>query len=307
MPVKAPRFCFYRRLIPVGALFVVMLLCLTAGNAQGPLTRHAISLAESGQLEEAEYKLAAAMATDEARDPMTWYVQAYVQKERFVARGKQVDDPLRGEALRSAEQCRLLDSDQNMDQWLVPLLEFLAESHLEDMRAAIPEATPGKPPRALDHFSAYAKVLTLADPEWDEIPEWVLLHQQLGEHGMESARLYEQGAAGPWFDMGVHHYTLAGERQHDRYRSVYNLAVHTYNQGVREFKAAEDDLDAVDAALARAAKHWQRASDLLATTIDIDSGQTEAYEAWAIVSKALLNQDRVDWCRDHIEELRGGR
>ena len=90
MPVNAP--CFCRCLIPAGTLFVVMLLCLPAGNAQGPLTRHAISLAESGQLEEAEYKLAAAMATDEARDPMTWYVQAYVQKERFVARGKQAGD-----------------------------------------------------------------------------------------------------------------------------------------------------------------------------------------------------------------------
>lgn len=290
-----------------GILLSAILMFAATAQAQGPLTSHAISLAEAGQLEEAEYKLAAAMATDEARDPMTWYVQAFVQKERFVARGKQVDDALRIEAVRSAEQCRLLDPDRQMDVWLVPLLEFLAESHLEDMRAAIPEATPGERPRALDHFASYAKVQAMADPDWEEEPEWVLLHQQLGEHGMATAREREQDGAGPWFEWGTHHYTLAGERTHDRYRSVYNLAVHTYNQGVREFKAAEDDLDAVDAALADAARHWQRASDLLATTTDIDGEQTEAYEAWAIVSKALLNQDRVDWCREHIEELRGGR
>ena len=290
-----------------GILLTAALMLAATAQAQGPLTRHAISLAEAGQLEEAEYKLAAAMATDEARDPMTWYVQAFVQKERFVARGKQVDDALRYEAVRSAEQCRLLDPDRQMDVWLVPLLEFLAESHLEDMRAAIPEATPGERPRALDHFASYARVQAMADPDWEEEPEWVLLHQQLGEHGMATAREREQDGAGPWFALGTHHYTLAGERMHDRYRSVYNLAVHTYNQGVREFKAAEDNLDAVDAALADAARHWQRASDLLATTIDIDGDQTEAYEAWAIVSKALLNQDRVDWCREHIEELRGGR
>ena len=193
-----------------------------------------------------------------------------------------------------------------MDPWWRPLLRFLADSYLADVQAAIPSVTPGKAVEAEALFKVYEAVELIMDSGWDREEEWVLLQQQLAETAMREAADTETGGAGPWFELGVHHYLRAATEQHDRYRSVYNLAVHTYNQGVREFKAAEDDLDAIDDALNRGAAHWQRAADLLESAIQQDDGNKKAFEALAIVSKALLNQDRLDWCKAHIQEL-GGR
>ena len=74
---------------------------------------------------------------------------------------------------------------------------------------------------------------------------------------------------------------------------------------MREFKAAEDNLDAIDSALADASQHWLNASRLLESAIAQDGTQTEGFEALAIVSNALLNQDRIEWCKAHIKELEG--
>ena len=131
------------------------------------------------------------------------------------------------------------------------------------------------------------------------------MQQQLGETAMTEAQELERQGAGPWFGLGQHHYTLAATRDHDQYRSLFNLAVHTYNQGVREFKAAEDDLDAIDTALENASRHWLNASVLLESAIAEDDTQSAGFEALAIVSTALLNQDRIEWCKEHIRELEG--
>jgi hypothetical protein len=270
------------------------------------LTRSAIALAEAGKLEDAEYKLAAAMAGPEAEDAMTWYVHAFVLKERYIAEGRPPDENLRSRSLASVEKCMQRDPQGELSRWTLPLLEFLAESHVGDVKAAISAIRPDDPPTALDHFAAYSDVQSLLDPDWDEDAEWVLVHQQIGERAIQEATRLEKKGAGPWFAMGVHHYSLASQRAHDQPRSLFNLAVHTYNQGVREFRYAEDDLDAIDGALRQAASHWQNASDLLDTTIEKDPENTKAYEALAIVSTALLNQERIDWCKEHIQELRGG-
>ena len=47
-------------------------------------------------------------------------------------------------------------------------------------------------------------------------------------------------------------------------------------------------------------------ADLLEETISLDDRNSVAYEALAIVSKALLNQDRLEWCKAHLKELGGG-
>ncbi len=275
-------------------------------GAQGPITRSAIELAQQGQLEQAEYRIVAALASEEAENSMTWYVQAYILKERFVQEGRLPDSPLRERAVASAMECVNRDSERALGKWHQPLLEYLGDSYLEDAQLAIGRMTPVDPGPALVPFGRYEEIQRVLDPDWDPEPERVLLLQQMGETAMREARDNEQGGAGPWFALGARHYAAAAEAEHDRIRSTYNLAVHTYNQGVREFKAAEDDLDAVDAALNRAARHWQTASDLLDQVIVLDSRYTAAYEALAIVSKALLNQDRLEWCKVHLEELGGG-
>lgn len=286
----------------------MLLLLLLAGTAaaQGPLTRSAIALASAGELDEAEYKLVAAMASEEAFDPMTWYVQAFVRKEQFIAAGRPPDSPHRAEAIASIRRCREMDADGSMQRWWTPLLRFIADSYLEDVRAAIPSVAPGGPVEAEEVFDTYAEVQLMLDPDWERMDEWVLLQQQLGEAAMNEANYRERGGAADWFALGTHHYGVAAAQGPDRFRSLYNLAVHTYNQGVREFKAAEDDLDAIDDALNQAARHWRRAADLLEEAIVVDDGNPSAFEALAIVSEALLNQDRIDWCRAHIKEL-GGR
>ena len=282
-----------------------LLLCGTQAFGQGPFTRSAIALANEGKLEEAEYKLAAAFASAESEDPMTWYVHAYVLKQRYAHEGRQPNSTLRAQSVESAMTCASKDPEGQLNNWLHPLLEFLGDSFLEDMRVAIADVAPDAPVEAEAQFKSYAEIQQKLDPDWDRAPEWVLLQQQLGETAMAEAVQQEKTAAGPWFALGVHHYALAANQDHDRFRSQYNLAVHTYNQGVREFKASEDDLDAIDQALNRAAVHWRAAADRLESAIALDQRKPEAYEALAIVSTALLNQDRIEWCKAHIQELEG--
>lgn len=274
--------------------------------AQGPLTTEAIELAGAGQLEEAERRIADAMASNESHDPMTWYVRGFILKELYVAEGRLIGSPRRTEAVTAAWGCIERDADGAMTRWLRPLLNFLGDTYLDDARAAIPSVRPGTPVDAEDHFSQYVEVRKMLDSEWDEEAEWVLLMQQLGEAALAECAAEERAAAGPWFELGTGFYARAATRDHDRYRSTYNQAVHTYNQGVREFKAAEDDLDAIDDALNRAARHWNVASDLLEAALASFPDRSDGYEALAIVSEALLNQDRIEWCKTHIEEL-GGR
>jgi len=72
---------------------------------------------------------------------------------------------------------------------------------------------------------------------------------------------------------------------------------------VRQFKAAEDDLDAVDTALKMAAVLWTEAAAGLESAIALDPKQRNGYEALTIVSEALLNQDRIAWCKANLAEL----
>lgn len=281
-------------------------LCSGVSLAQGPITRSAIELAQQGELEQAEYRIVSALATEEAEQSMTWYVQAYILKERFIQEGRLPDSPLREQAIASALQCIDRDSDRALGKWYEPLLGYLGDTYLEDARMAIGSMTPEIEGPTIALFNRYVEVQSALDPDWDRQPEWVLLLQQMGEAAMFEAKEREKSGAGPWFKLGVEHYRLAALEEHDRARSMYNLAVHTYNQGVREFKAAEDNLDAIDAALNAAAAHWQHAADLLEQTISFDDRNSVAYEALAIVSKALLNQDRLEWCKAHLKELGGG-
>lgn len=273
---------------------------------QGPLTNRAIALANEGKLEEAEYKLAAAMASEESLDPMTWYVQAFVLKQRYIAEGRLPGSSLREQALDASRHCISLDPEGKMKPWLQPLLHFLGDSYLPDIRDAIALMVPGAPNEAERLFDSYAEFQQLQDAGWDAEPEWVLMQQQLAEMALSQAQSAGSPEADPWFGLGAHHYQQAISREHDRFRSLYNLAVHTYNQGVREFKASEDDLDAIDSALLEAAGKWQEASDLLERAIALDQTQPKAYEALAIVSTALLNKDRIEWCKAHLAEM-GGR
>lgn len=291
-----------RALLMAGAI-----LCLVSGvSAQGPFTASAIALANEGKLEEAEYKLAAAMASEESLDPMTWYVKAFVLKQKYIAEGQLPGSPLREQALDASRQCLSLDPAGTIQPWLQPLLHFLSDSYIPDIRDAIALVAPDEPNEAERLFDSYAEIQHWQDPDWDAEPEWVLMQQQLAEMALSQAQSVESAGAGPWFELGVDHYQQAISRKHDRFRSLYNLAVHTYNQGVREFKASEDDLDAIDSALLQAAGKWQSAAELLEKAIAMDQTQPRAYEALAVVSTALLNQDRIDWCKSHLEEL-GGR
>ena len=274
-------------------------------RAQGPLTQAAIELAEAGELDKAQDQIASALATAEVENPMTWYVQAYVLKELYVRNGRIPASLNRKDAVASARECLRLDPARRLEKWWRPLLEFMADSYLLDVRMDIQNVTPNAPAEAEGHFASYQAIQQLLDANWDPEAEWVLMHQQLGETSMAVALQLESAAAGPWFALGTHHYQQAASQGHDQYRSLYNLAVHTYNQGVREFKASEDNLDAMDAALKSAAVHWQKAADLLEAAIALNDDAPQGFEALAIVSTALLNQDRIEWCTSHLEELKG--
>jgi len=287
---------------------VTVAFALSVGQgfwAQGPLTLEAIALADSGNLSEAETVLNEALSGPESADAMTWYVHAYVLKERFVEEGNQPTSPQRNKALESLRECIRKDPQDRLEDWWRPLLLFLGESLLLDVQVEIRNIAPGQPVVAEQYFMQYAEIQRDLDPEVDTAAEWVLMQQQLGETAMTEAQALEKAGAGPWFELGTHHYTLAAEKNQDQYRSLFNLAVHTYNQGVREFKTAEDDLDAIDAALENASRHWLRASEFLESAITKDDTQAEGFEALAIVSTALLNQDRIEWCKAHIQELEG--
>ncbi len=289
------------------AFFLAMVAALLGPGllAQGPLTLSAIALADEGNLEEAESVLMEALSGPEGNDAMTWYVQAFVLKEQYVQAGKQPESPKRTQALESLRTCIQKDRQQRLEDWWRPLLSFLGESYILDVQVEIRNIAPDQPVLAEQYFIRYAEIQEELNPGTDSSNEWVLMQQQLGETAMTEAKALEQSGAGPWFALGTHHYTLAATRSQDLYRSLFNLAVHTYNQGVREFKAAEDDLDAIDTALEDASNHWLSASHLLESAIAQDDTQTEGYEALAIVSTALLNQDRIEWCKAHIQELEG--
>lgn len=292
-------------LIHVVMLVWAMCASETGLRAQAPLTQAAIELAEAGELDQALEQIASALSTVEAENPMTWYVQAFVLKELYVLEGRNPSSERRTAAVSSARECLRLDPQQRLEKWWRPLLEFLADSYLLDVKMDIQNVTPEAPVQAEQRFASYQEVQQLLDVDWDPSEEWVLMHQQLGETGMAAALRLESSAAGPWFALGTHHYQQAASQAHDRYRSLYNLAVHSYNQGVREFKASEDNLDAMDAALQNAAVHWQKASDLLDAAIALNDAAPQGFEALAIVSTALLNQDRIEWCTSHLEELKG--
>ena len=82
------------------------------------------------------------------------------------------------------------------------------------------------------------------------------MQQQLGETAMTEAQAHwSESGAGPLVRIGhppLHAWPRPGATTNTAHS--FNLAVHTYNQGVREFKAAEDDLDAIDTALADASQ-----------------------------------------------------
>jgi tetratricopeptide (TPR) repeat protein len=288
--------------------FATVAIALSLGQglwAQGPLTLEAIALADSGNLSEAENVLNGALSGPESGDAMTWYVHAFVLKERYVEGGSQPASLQRTKALESLRECIRRDPQNRLEDWWRPLLLFLGEGYLLDVQVEIRNIAPGQPVVAEEYFSQYAAIQKDLNPRADTATEWVLMQQQLGETAMTEAKALEKAGAGPWFELGTHHYTLAAEQNHDQYRSLFNLAVHTYNQGVREFKTAEDDLDAIDTALENASRHWLRASEFLEAAIAKDDTQAEGFEALAIVSTALLNQDRIEWCKAHIQELEG--
>ena len=275
--------------------------------AQGPRTSEAIQLAQAGRTEEAAVLIDDAIAGLEGKDPMTWYVKAFIQKTLYVERdARSPRSAARDLAVGAILRCVELDANGRLGERRAPLLSFLADTHLEDARDAIRTSQPDDARAARGPFEQYVLLQSSLDTEWDPIPDAVLLDQQLAEFALARAAQEESAKAGPWFEWGTACYQAAAARPHDRFRSWYNLAVHTYNQGVREFKSAEEDLDALDGALRQAARHWRRAAEDLERAIDLDPERKAGYEALAVVSEALLNQDRIDWCKAHLSEM-GGR
>ena len=288
-------------------LFVALALLPGWCWAQGPLTRQAVELAEGQRFEEAESIIKRALNTAEASDATAWYVHAFIEKSLFVVRdGRNPDSPSRVAATQSALECARLDGSGELEDKRTALLTFLADTHLEDARDAVRTSRPGDGTRAHAHLEAHAAIQRVLDPSWDPEPDAVLLDQMLAEHAFAQAEEKERSGAGPWFDWGRTCYERAALRGPDRFRSLFNLAVHTYNQGVRQFKASKDDLDAVDSALRDASVLWNLAATGLEQAIQADSGRADGYEALAVVSEALLNRDRVEWCRTHLAELGGG-
>ena len=162
-------------------------LCSGISLAQGPITRSAIELAQQGELEQAEYRIVSALATEEAEQSMTWYVQAYILKERFIQEGRLPDSPLREQAIASALQCIDRDSERALGKWYEPLLGYLGDTYLEDARLAIGSMTPENEGPTIALFNRYVEVQLVLDPDWDRHPEWVLLLQQMGEAAMFEA------------------------------------------------------------------------------------------------------------------------
>ncbi len=287
--------------------FLLFVACAAPALAQGPITSRAIALAKEGQTEDAAAVIDDAIAGLEGQDPMTWYVKAFIQKDLYVERdGRDPQSAARDVATGAILRSHELDKTARLVERTEPLLLFLADTHLEDARDAIRTSQPGDASAAQRHFEQYALLQSAADAEWDPTPDAVLLDQQLAEFAFARAESEERAAAGPWFAWGVERYAAAADRGHDQFRSRYNLAIHIYNQGVRQFKAAEDDLDALDNALKNAAVHWRFAADELEQAIQLDPSRSSGYEALAVVSEALLNQDRIAWCKSHLSEL-GGR
>ncbi len=293
-----------------------LLLCFVAlswllashdvGNAQGPLTREAVDLAKAERFEEAEQVMVQALNTSESNDPTCWYVHAFIQKSLFVVRdGRNPNSQARSTAADAAMQCARRDPEKKLEEKRIALLSFLADTHLEDARDAVRSSQPGEADVARGHLKSHSDIQHFLDPNWDAEPDEVLLDQMLAEHAFMQAELNEQGGAGPWFQWGRTCYERAADRKPDRFRSLYNLAIHTYNQGVRQFKASEEDLDAVDFALKQSAILWNLAAEGLEQAISEDAERASGYEALAVVSEALLNQDRVEWCRAHLVEMGG--
>lgn len=290
------RFCL--------SLMLLWVWGMAPAVAQGPITSKAIQQAQDGETDAAATTIEDAVAGLEGNDPMTWYVKAFVYKTLYVERdGRAASSQARDVAVGAVLRCHELDDSGRLEARRLPLLTFLAETHLEDARDAIRTSRPGDARAAQRHFEQYTLLQSAADSEWNPTPDAVLLDQQLAEFAFAQAESEERSAAGPWFDWGVNRYEAAASAGHDEFRSRYNLAVHTYNQGVRQFKAAEDDLDALDSALRKAAVFWRAAADQLERAIVLDSKQPKGYEALAIVSEALLNQDRIAWCKANLLEL----
>jgi len=286
------------------ALCLSALLSATVCHGQGDLTRNAVALAEEMRYSEANGVLMQALRTSESEDPITWYVHAFVQKSLFVERdGRNPESPYRTGAIEAAMECASRGSGGELESKRRDLLEFLAETHLEDARDAVRTSQPGEADRARSHLRAFSDIRQHLEPDWNTEPDEVLLDQMLAEHAFTQAEMVEQTGAGAWFQWGRACYERAASKKTDRYRSLYNLAVHTYNQGVRQFKASEDDLDAVDSALQDAAALWNLAARGLEDAIAEDGERTSGYEALAVVSEALLNQDRIEWCKAHLAEL----
>ena len=272
--------------------------------AQGPVTSKAIEQARNGKVDAAATTIEDATLGLEGDDPMTWYVKAFIHKTLYVERdGRAAGSQARDVAVGAVLRCHELDGSGRLAERRMPLLTFLAETHLEDARDAIRTSRPGDARAAQRHFEQYTLLQSAADSEWNPTPDAVLLDQQLAEFAFAQAESEERSAAGPWFDWGVTRYEAAASAGHDEFRSRYNLAVHTYNQGVRQFKAAEDDLDAIDGALQDAAVLWRAAASQLELAIPIDPKRSKGYEALAIVSEALLNQDRIEWCKANLLEM----
>lgn len=261
-------------------------------------------MAQAERYEEAEGVMLKALNSDESMDPTCWYVHAFIQKSLFVIRdGRRPDSQARSDATDAAMECARRDPEGKLEDKRMALLSFLADTYLEDARDAVRSSQPGKADVARNHLKSHSDIQRFLDPQWDAEPDEVLLDQMLGEYAFMQAEQTEQAEAGPWFNWGRTCYERAATRKPDRFRSLYNLAVHTYNQGVRQFKASEEDLDAVDSALKQAAILWNLAAEGLEKAISEDAGRASGYEALAVVSEALLNQDRAEWCKAHLAEM----
>ncbi|MBK12292.1 MAG: hypothetical protein CL849_02050 [Crocinitomicaceae bacterium] len=293
-----------RHLIPCFLAFLLVSASAALCSAQGPLTREAVALAQAERYEEAEVVMLQALNTKESMDPTCWYVHAFIQKSLFVIRdGRHPNSEARSAATDAAIECARRNPEPKLEDELIALLSYLADTHFEDAGDAVRSSQPGKAEVARSHLKSYSDIQNFLNPHWDAEPDEVWLDQLLGEHAFVQAEQAEQKGAGPWFNWGRACYERAAARKPDRFRSLYNLAIHTYNQGVRQFKASEEDLDAVDSALKQAAILWNLAAEGLEQAISENAERASGYEALAVVSEALLNQGRVEWCKAHLVEM----
>ena len=132
---------------------------------------------------------------------MTWYVKAFIHKTLYVERdGRAAGSQARDVAVGAVLRCHELDGSGRLDERRLPLLTFLAETHLEDARDAIRTSRPGDARAAQRHFEQYAAP-SAADSEWNR-SRTPPLDQQLAEFALPG-RNQERSAAGPWFDWGT--------------------------------------------------------------------------------------------------------